>query len=1276
MYEMGNITAIKNKFMQSKFLIFAFYIVAMTGMLFYVWNGQSLIRRGGDGPLYRNLMESSVYVRKGFDPGQLQIPVSGSADWALFETRPLQIRYSPLPDMPERTFFSPFGKDAEEFTLLIPVELDNEAIAYLDNNPSEEPGIFIAWIGENWEVYFNGQLLRSEMHWLKDPDTGRGQILSRRTWRDVYFPVDRSLVVSGTNIVVLRIVGDPAYDLTGLFFLAPYYLDSFRAIEARNHNFHMVALCGIFAFIGIYYIMLFFSIRQRKELYNLFYGIFSILLCFFSVTRLGVFNYLIPNSDIKCRMEYGSLMMLVPIFCMFVEYLLLKKASKVSWIYLGYCSLSALTQIFFCNQFGEEAIRIWDISIIPYYTYVIIYSIIYSHFMGKTQHQKNTSGKSSDTLTLYVIIGTFAIYICGIHEILDVIFFRNNFSLFIPSTIVVQLGMAFVLSQRFSGMYKVLEKSNIVLETAVHERTMELEEQTEIALEASRAKSEFLANMSHEIRTPMNAITGMSVLLLRRDLPEDARNEVQDIKQASTSLLSIINDILDFSKIEAGKMEIIPAKYMLLSLVNDTVNIIRTRLMEKPIRFYTNIDNNIPNNLIGDEVRLRQIILNLLTNAAKFTDKGHISMTITVDKREDATIWLKIVISDTGHGIKPEDTAKLFSDFMQVDTKRNRSIQGTGLGLAITKRLCVAMGGDISVTSEYGSGTEFTAIVPQGLESGTPFAVVENPTDKKVLVYERRLVYAKSLAWTLENLGVPNTMVANTEDFKAALGLKEWFFVFSGYGLYNEVKPLMDNAVYLNGKKPPLALMVEWGTEAFIPNVRFVSLPLQSLSIANTLNGKTDLQDYFDSSASLSAIRFAIPHARLLVVDDIATNLKVAEGLLAPYKAKTDTCLSGVEAIELIKQRTMHGEGYDLVFMDHMMPEMDGIEATGIIRAWEKEQARKVQLSESERIPIVALTANAVSGMREMFLEKGFNDFLAKPIDVSKLDEMLDRWIPEGKRERRKEKSGQVIDKKLVLLADANPANLRLGMNALEAKVDTCLSGDDAIELTKQRGMCIEEEEKTMGTDDNTSSEKPSPLLSIPDLDVQRGIAMTGGTEAGYSEVLSIFCKDTEDRMALLKTPPVPADLTSFATQVHALKSASFSIGAPDVSIIAAELETAARAADLESIKAKLPAFTEQLAKLIGNIKPALEKYGSENPSPPHSQFPIPKSILKELATALESQKANDIGRILKEIKDVSSLRPLDSTSTEALEQISDEVMMVEYGNARKILEKLLGDNC
>lgn len=654
-------------------------------------------------------------------------------------------------------------------------------------------------------------------------------------------------------------------------------------------------------------------------------------------------------------------------------------------------------------------------------------------------------------------------------------------------------------------------------ENTFAKQNLQLIEANRKAEAASQAKSDFLAKMSHEIRTPMNAITGMSELLLRWQLPEEALEQVQDIKRASSNLISIINDILDFSKIEAGRMEIIPVKYLLSSLINDTVSIIRMRIMEKPIRFFTNIDSNIPNGLVGDEVRLRQILLNLLSNTVKYTDRGHISVTFTEDRRDEETVWLKISITDTGHGIKPEDQEKLFGDFVQVNAKKS-SIEGTGLGLVITKRLCMAMGGDISMESEYGKGSVFTVIIPQGIYAKEPFAMIENAQSKKILVYEGRSVYAESVAWSLRNMNVPHTLVKDIDAFTKALRQDDWFYVFSGYGLYDKIKLAMEKYAtdFPDKKTPPLALMLEWGTEPRINNVRFISLPVQALSIANILNGKADSQNYFESANRFSVIRFTIPEARILVVDDIYTNLKVAEGFLMPYNAIVDTSLSGLTALEMVKK-----VNYDLIFMDHMMPEMDGIETTAAIRAWENENGNP------KKVPIIALTANAVSGMKEIFIGKGFNDFLTKPIDIAEFDDMLDRWIP-----KEKKKSGTEITPPVV------------SAGALS--------------------------------------------LNIPGVNTEKALNKLGGKTELYNKMLKLFCKDTDERLPKT-TLPNPDNMPEFVRHVHSFKSSLASIGAFEISSLAAQLEAAGKNEDLEFIEENLAIFTKQMMELADNIKIVLE---------------------------------------------------------------------------------------
>jgi len=531
---------------------------------------------------------------------------------------------------------------------------------------------------------------------------------------------------------------------------------------------------------------------------------------------------------------------------------------------------------------------------------------------------------------------------------------------------------------------------------------------------------------------------------------------------------------------------------MFSSLINDVVSITRMRIMDKPIRFITNIDAKIPRKLVGDELRLRQLILNLLSNAVKFTEQGHITLSITEEKQEGKKVWLKFIVSDTGCGIKTEDQAK---------SKKTRGIEGIGLGLAIIKRFCDAMGGNIKLESKYGKGSSFIVSIPQEIDCAEPFASVDEAHKKKVIVYERRTGYAKSLCWSLENLKVPYSFAADEKALEEALGREEYSFIISGFGLYYKIKTIMENISFAGDKHPSVALMLEKGTEGNIPNVSFLSIPVQTLNIANLLNNIEEGKGYSDTFADTKTIRFTLPSVRILIVDDIATNLKVAEGVLAPYKAKLDTCLSGAKAIDMIKQRSKQNQDYDLVFMDHLMPEMDGIETVRRIREWEKEQENKCvenaidQRSEHSpkqseaKLPIVALTAYVVAGTKEMFIENDFNDFLSKPIDIVKLDEMLERWIPKEKRVKVNE------EKKLVLLVDDNRENLRLGMSALEDKYDviTAPSAEKMIMLLENNkpDLILVNSSLKESLELNTASKDSTPIIYITEPNEKSSLLLT-----------------------------------------------------------------------------------------------------------------------------------------------------------------------------------------
>ena len=633
---------------------------------------------------------------------------------------------------------------------------------------------------------------------------------------------------------------------------------------------------------------------------------------------------------------------------------------------------------------------------------------------------------------------------------------------------------------------------------------------------ASSAKSDFLANMSHEIRTPMNAIIGMCELILReQDVSDSVRDNCFNLQSSSRSLLSIINDILDFSKIESGKMEIIEAEFNIASMLNDVINMTMTRKGDKKIEVMVHANPDIPCGLIGDEVRIRQIMINLMTNAIKFTSEGAVTLHVTFSK-QDYGINLNISVEDSGIGITEENLEKLFSSFQQVDTKKNRSIEGTGLGLAISKRLVTKMGGFINVSSVYGEGSVFSFVLPLKVSDSRPFISVKKPEELQAAVYidfsKFRLVSVERQYTALMNemsrqLHVEMQHTPDFEELKQWIETKKITHCFIGKEEY-----LLHKNYFINiASDINVTIIQDMLNSVQVPSsIKCVFKPFYTMSAASALNNESIVMNLNECRGS--TISFSAPKARVLLVDDNIINLKVAVGLMRPYNMQVMTVDSGKDAISMLKTKE-----FDIVFMDHMMPEMDGVETTKFIRALDDEYYKKV--------PIIALTANAVNGVREMFIEAGLNDFIAKPIELSALDRVLKACLP--------------------------------------------------------RTYIMPPVSTDYGKNDRRKSNKTKEYNEGTLICVSKGMSYTGGNEDAYYEILDVYARKGEEKRIQINELAENKDWKNYTIEVHALKSTSLSIGAVELSELTKKLELAGKSGDYDIIVKENNALSELYGRVI-----------------------------------------------------------------------------------------------
>ncbi len=666
---------------------------------------------------------------------------------------------------------------------------------------------------------------------------------------------------------------------------------------------------------------------------------------------------------------------------------------------------------------------------------------------------------------------------------------------------------------------------------------------------AERSKDDFLVNISHEIRTPINAVCGMSEAILQEDLPIDVRRDVVDIQTAGRNLLSTVSNILDFSELETGRMELAEESYNITSTITDIINMALTMDNGRHLELIVDCDANLPSNLLGDEQKFRRIVMNLLGNAIKFTKEGGVILQIK-SRREAYGINLQVSVKDSGIGIERADMEKIFTSFSQVNSKRNREEGGVGLGLAITQALVRSMGGFLTVESTPGAGSEFRFTIPQKVLDETPIVSIKEKNQLFAACYINldkygytvvREGYEACMQHIVSQFGFPFRICRNLPELKRRMERESYTHIFIGWEEYTEDRSFFDRL----SKERTVVLLLDYDQEMLVQgNMLRIYKPFTVLSIAAVFNGQKILTGE-DRQASLHN-KFIAPQASVLVVDDNAMNLKVMARLLLPYRLKVTMASSGPEALE-----KLNAPEFDCVFLDHMMPDMDGVETLHKLR-------QKPGLY-YQSLPVIAFTANAIGGAREMFMAEGFNDFIAKPIELSVLERILRRYIPAQMQ---------------IPVEDGEPA----AESALESESD--IGGADAQDAARLH-------------------------LTRAGVDLEKALAYCGD-EDGFREIIAIFHAEGKKRRENLDRYYHERDWKNYVICVHALKGNAKGVGAGELSEMARELEMAGKENRVDYILDHHEAMMENhdrlLAALDGNlfVYPEGQEPGNAAPAAVH----------------------------------------------------------------------------
>uniref|UniRef100_UPI004055B19A ATP-binding protein n=1 Tax=Agathobacter sp. TaxID=2021311 RepID=UPI004055B19A len=732
-----------------------------------------------------------------------------------------------------------------------------------------------------------------------------------------------------------------------------------------------------------------------------------------------------------------------------------------------------------------------------------------------------------------------------------------------------------------------------------------------------KQKDDFLANISHEIRTPINSICGISEIMLKGDVPPELQDDILNIRSAGRNLMAVVGDILDFSELQEENFELVQENYHITSTIYDVINMTMARKEEKNLELIVNCDISMPGVLIGDEQKIRRIILNIVNNAIKFTNEGCITVGIGY-RRESYGINLIITVKDTGIGMSKEVLENLFEKYSQADTGRDRRGEGIGLGLAIVQVIVNKMGGFITAKSELGKGSEFQVVIPQKIYDETPIAKIENKEDYCAAVYidmeqfaytSIRDEYANNIQNMISQLDIKCYVCRNLQELKRRDEAGTLTHIFISLVEYKEDSAYFDDLA----KRTCVSIIIDHYDDAKVPNkaINRIYKPFFILSIFNVLRSKDE------AGILVSENELDASSVHVLVVDDNRMNIRVVEGLLKEYQIQVSFALSGEEALKKVKTKE-----YDLIFMDHMMPGMDGVEALHRIRSLEDDYFKQ--------IPVIALTANAIAGAREMFIREGFNDFVPKPIESSVLLRALKRHIVFRRNVAQNEKKAQILEN---LPNEVRPAN------------------------QKQ----VEE------------------TLEIGDLDVKKGLLYCGNKK-NYISILEAHLESGREHIEWMKQLYAQGNWKDYTVAVHGTKSSAMNIGAVKLSEMAKKLEAAGKEQNLTYIRKHHESMLTEYERVLvmisnwfaKNGETKAEKQNINAPKKPVISHEELEQALAELEDASYMLDGEQMMRIIEHLENYSfGEKNLEEVTAPIRKKIEMCDYMSAYENLKKQTDKL-----